>query len=495
MGKAEYLAWHQSVYEHYDTITFQPLAVRGRQLCLMRVVLARDGFESLFVMLVRLDDDGLIAEYVNFDEDDLASAQDGLDARFIEGEGAPSAAMLRTKKANNEAFEADDLVAMSALIAPGLTFVDHRRLGWQTGVDQAAATVAAYDDVQKSFLVTKQLVGRAATLDSHVSRGIDPHGNDVVWLFHAVCGFDREARYSSTDWYDADDWDAALARFDDLAVAGPTMENGAVRALARLAGLIAASDRDRLALYPEDAVCDDRRTGVNSGVSVGREAIVDLWRGLEDVGFDAVTQEVLAIRGDHLALARRHLTRTDGFGLQLLTVVEVDTNERFAVSVLFDADDVAAAMQELDARYLAGEGAVLDNAAVRALVRHAGSFAARDWDEMVSLCSDDIVNDDRRTGVSSGVMTGIEVVFDLTRGLADVGFVSVAHEVLAVRGAYLALVQRRWARNDGFELALLSVVEVNEDGLYAANVMFDADDLDAAMRELDERAARLGESA
>ena len=66
---------------------------------------------------------------------------------------------------------------------------------------------------------------------------------------------------------------------------------------------------------------------------------------------------MLAVRGEHLALARRCFTGTDGFDLQLLTVVEVDADERHAVTVLFDADDLAGARQELDARYLASGGA------------------------------------------------------------------------------------------------------------------------------------------
>jgi hypothetical protein len=92
---------------------------------------------------------------------------------------------------------------------------------------------------------------------------------------------------------------------------------------------------------------------VNSGVTVGRGAIVDLWRGLEAVGFTDGEHEVLAVRGERLALARRRMTGTGGFDLELLTVVEVDADERHAVTVLFDADDRAGAWQELDARYFA----------------------------------------------------------------------------------------------------------------------------------------------
>ena len=41
----------------------------------------------------------------------------------------------------------------------------------------------------------------------------------------------------------------------------------------------------------------------------------------------------------------------------LLSVVEIDADDRIAAVVMFDLDDFDAAIAELDARYLAGEAA------------------------------------------------------------------------------------------------------------------------------------------
>ena len=41
----------------------------------------------------------------------------------------------------------------------------------------------------------------------------------------------------------------------------------------------------------------------------------------------------------------------------MLSVVEIDADERIAAVVVFDPDDIDAAFAELDARYLAGEAA------------------------------------------------------------------------------------------------------------------------------------------
>ena len=41
----------------------------------------------------------------------------------------------------------------------------------------------------------------------------------------------------------------------------------------------------------------------------------------------------------------------------MLRIVEIDADERIAALVVFDPDDIDAAFEELDARYLAGEAA------------------------------------------------------------------------------------------------------------------------------------------
>ena len=41
----------------------------------------------------------------------------------------------------------------------------------------------------------------------------------------------------------------------------------------------------------------------------------------------------------------------------MLSIVEIDADERIAARVVFDLDDIEAAFEELDARYLAGEAA------------------------------------------------------------------------------------------------------------------------------------------
>ena len=74
-----------------------------------------------------------------------------------------------------------------------------------------------------------------------------------------------------------------------------------------------------------------------------------------------MTSTVIATRGERLALDRARFSGCDqqpeAFNIELLSIVEIDADERIAAVVVFDLDDFDAAIAELDARYLAGEAA------------------------------------------------------------------------------------------------------------------------------------------
>ncbi len=86
-----------------------------------------------------------------------------------------------------------------------------------------------------------------------------------------------------------------------------------------------------------------------------------------------MTSDVLAIRGERLVLARIAFSgrdqRPEAFHTEILRIAEIDADERIAAYVAFDLEDFDAAIAELDARYLAGEGAPTFSGVVR---RHKG---------------------------------------------------------------------------------------------------------------------------
>ena len=107
----------------------------------------------------------------------------------------------------------------------------------------------------------------------------------------------------------------------------------------------------------EDILEDDRRRVVNAGVRQGRDALIANMRATAEVGVESMTSSVVATRGERLALSRVRSSRHGEVDYEVITIAEIDADNRIVAGVEFDAEDIDAAFEELDARYLAGEAA------------------------------------------------------------------------------------------------------------------------------------------
>ncbi len=211
-----------------------------------------------------------------------------------------------------------------------------------------------------------------------------------------------------------------------------------------------------------------------------------------------LTAVVIAVRGDHLALARLVVGTADASpGApqdEFLLLYGIDDEGRIALQVWFDVEDMDAAVAELDAAYARIEErqrrALLENAASRADARFNALFADRRFDEIGALFVEDVRLDDRRRGLSRESTDRETAVADI-RTLAEVGATKMTSAVIAIRGERLALVQTRYSgrdqRPEAFHTDLLRIAEVDADGQTVAYIAFDLDDLDAAFEELDAR--------
>ena len=102
-----------------------------------------------------------------------------------------------------------------------------------------------------------------------------------------------------------------------------------------------------------------------------------------------MTSTDIATRGDRLVLFRVGFLdrdqRPDAFRTEVLCILEIDAEERIVTSVSFDLDDIDAAFEELDARYLAGEAAAHSHTwsvisrAYTAFNRHELPATTPDW--------------------------------------------------------------------------------------------------------------------
>src|SRR5262249_12055809 len=125
---------------------------------------------------------------------------------------------------------------------------------------------------------------------------------------------------------------------------------------------LAARDWDAMAeMIAVDVCYDDRRRLIGGAIVRGRDAQTANLRAVVDVGVKKIESFVIATRGERLALTRNRISggndRPEAFNVELLNIAEIDADNRISAGVLFDLDDIDAALTELDARYVAGDAA------------------------------------------------------------------------------------------------------------------------------------------
>ena len=183
---------------------------------------------------------------------------------------------------------------------------------------------------------------------------------------------------------------AAQSTLGDLAIS-PTiplppgarrLSNRCTEIYEQWAELFAARDwRGMTHVASESFELDDRRLVVGVGRhDVGAEALADArWFAAEASAARAIITP-LAIRGEQLALVHSAYVAADGsetFNEDGLCVFELGGDDRLVAGVVFSAGDLDAAYDELDRRYLDGEGAA-SSAVVGALgALHRGVQPAR----------------------------------------------------------------------------------------------------------------------
>ena len=196
---------------------------------------------------------------------------------------------------------------------------------------------------------------------THAAHGDLAEGFDAEWRVIDLLTVEGDL-INRCEIFDEADLDAALARFDELSRPAPRLENAATRVIERVQASLTAHDWDAIAeIMADDISDDDRRRVVNAGIRRGPQAEIDNMRAIADLGATVTTSDVIATRGERLALVRIRVSIRDqeasAFDIESLNIVEIDTDDRIAAIVTFDHDDIDAAFEELDARYLAGEAA------------------------------------------------------------------------------------------------------------------------------------------
>ena len=155
---------------------------------------------------------------------------------------------------------------------------------------------------------------------------------------------------------------------------------------------------------------------------------------------------------------------------------------------VFDEDDLDAALARFD--QLSQPAPRLENTAGQVADRLMAHFAAGDWDAMAEIFADNLSNEDRRRVVSTGVFDGRDAQMANMRAVAELWSANVTRTVMATRGRNLSLARVSFSRGEGVEAFLtefLVVIGIDADERISAIIVFDVDDFDVAIAELDAR--------
>ncbi|MGQ9406667.1 BTAD domain-containing putative transcriptional regulator [Mycolicibacterium gilvum] len=468
--------------------TAEEIAIRGERLALTRGRTPYDERPGSFlvdtVQIAEIDADGRIAAVVMFGPDDIDPAFAELEARYLAGEAAGHAHIWATIADTFTALNRRELPE----VAPGWVSIDHRRGARASAPgDLLARTRATLEDSPdfKVYIEGVHTLNRFGAVVTYFACGTSVQGFQAEWREVSVSTVEG-GRVNRTELFDEADLDRALARFDEIGLSPACLDNAARQMFERWVRSFTARDWDGMAdLMADTVVHHDRRRVVNGGTQRGRDAVLANMRAIADVGVTNIEPSVVASRGDRVVLISQRVSgdrRPEAFGTDVLMVLAVDAENRFAVGVAFDVDDIDAAFAELDARYLADEGA----AHTRAWSVIVNANAAFNRREMPATTADWVNADHRRGGMSfapGDLSAYMRATWDVA---ADISNRIVAVHRLSSRGAaFTQLVQASSHLGFGGEWRDVVVMSVDGDLIDRCET-FDEADLDTALARFDE---------
>ncbi len=472
-------------------------------------------FERHYVQLWIFGSDGLFARMEHFDFERVDDAF----ARFDEIVGssedaAPTAAPTAARFANAATRAWDRMVALwlardwqpfAAVYAPEFRYVDRRRL-LRLDLDRErflefTRSLGDMGSTRIEYTVLATRGDRLALMRHRLRAAGGEVGPSEMELLNLIETNSHGDAVTMARW-DLDENDAAYAELDARYDAGEaTVHERASRWLRGFRRALAGRDWDALvALCALDIVARNHRL-VGWGTLRGPASWVEALQRLLELAPDT------RLHVDHVRTSARGvlfegawLGTHDGgeFEIPVISAVELDELGRqlrldvYDVTQLDDARTRFGAIGVSSAERAAPVPLCIPpNAATRAWDRAVSYVEAGDWDGFRALCRP-VAYEDRRRLIR---ITGdCEVLVANARQLAQNGW-RRAHTVLATAGDRLALQRILWSvGNTGevSEVEMLEIIEVDAEGRWVADVIFDPNDRAAASAELFERYVRSG---
>jgi ketosteroid isomerase-like protein len=435
---------------------------------------------------MEFDADSVMVANTMFDADDVAAAVYELDQRYLAGEGAEHAAMVRTNSEAWRAYNAREWASVRGCFTTDVRFVDHEPLGAGDTIQSADRVVEFLQGLVElvpdvtAFDAEHLAIGALCTLSRHVAIGTSVEGADVNTEYPVLYVM-RDGRVIRMEAWAPEQLAEALARFEELEAtdASAVSENRATAAGERARAAALRGDRAATldAFAPDFVRIEGRRRAISGDRVVGRDLYVDGMLAGPDAGltrFDATTLEVV---GDDHALTHVRWHNGMGFAQEWLFVGVVDEAGRLRRIANFDPEDRAVATALLHEWAATGPRAG-DRMSVSSVLRLA-ALDRGDRDAVLATYTPDFVREDRRRGVNFGVSNREETVDALLAG-NDVGLGHRSFTTVEVVDDEHALVEFRMSHADGFEIVYLLAVESDEEGRLRRAANFDLEDRESA---------------
>ena len=155
-----------------------------------------------------------------FDERDLASAVDCLEGRQRELAGDTYTAIEDALARGERAFNRHDSAGLDDLFAPEFEVIDHRQLRMSMGreeyVENFRLFVEQLPDVTIGFAQLFVRGGVALGVMQSLT-GATAEGLSYEWAYVQLGEIDVDGRATRFEFYELDQWDEAVARFDEIA--------------------------------------------------------------------------------------------------------------------------------------------------------------------------------------------------------------------------------------------------------------------------------------
>lgn len=402
-------------------VSGRTVATRADRLQLSRESIRTDGAALDVLLAVEVNSAGRWTWVRAFDADDRDGAGDAIDARLAAtDDSAWWDLMIRFR----DGYRTRDWTVITAVLHPDFQVIDHRPTGWGTVGTQdfeelGSSLLQLSGDVRLDVWAVPLIHRNGAAFLTTASGTTDEGG--AFELVRSGAVFVRDGFISRMEMFSPDELDRAISAVravepEASAVRGGRfgLDNLALQHLRRIEHLTWPDVREH---FSPDLVLADRRAGMGLTVS-GADAFANLRLISESTQLLEVAP--LAIRGDLLSLHAMRFGAGSDSGRhewEMLHLLEVDRDGRAVFEASYDLDQLDAAFDELDDRYVAS--LPLETADVWSVgLRFANAYNGRAWADLWATISPDFIClDERPSGAGQLDKAGFQ---RFVQGLLDV---------------------------------------------------------------------------